>query len=61
MYSYVGVPARSKPRFNNERAMELGVQPRRHFKDLIDNKNITLDSGEVISPDMVFYDALPPT
>ena len=58
-FSFFIVPNCAKPKFLAHRATELGCDPVLHFKQLVNNKPVTLDDGSIIKPEMVQDATLP--
>lgn len=52
-YSFYFRPVKSRPMFLEPIARELGCEPSKHYRLLINGKTVTLENGTVVTPDMV--------
>ena len=58
-YSYIGVPNQDEPKFNEQEAERLGLDPRIHYKDLRQGLDLTMPDGTIITHSQILEPALP--
>jgi hypothetical protein len=58
-YSFICIPKQAKGKFLPKKAVELGCNPRIHFKILAEGNSVTLEDGSIVHPFQVLEDQLP--
>lgn len=53
VYSYVGIPPQKAGTLDAAACTKLGCNPRLHFAKLKNGEAVTLENGNVVTPDMV--------
>jgi ribonuclease Z len=59
MLSFICIPSQKRGKFIPKMAAQLGCNPKKHFKKLVDGESITLDDGTEVTPDQVMEKPLP--
>ena len=52
-YSYIGVPVRGNGKFLPQKALQLGCNPKLHFRTLSEGQSVTLPNGTEVHPSQV--------
>ena len=55
--SYLCINKPQRGKFLHKKALELGCNPKKHFKLLTNGQSVVLDNGDVIEPSMVLEES----